>query len=181
MVPSRFRVSLRRWPDKPKQHLNYAHVLLPPVPVQLLLQHWPLPVQLAPAGRLHDPPQQIVRGSPVGLQATQVLPLEPQNASVLPGWQMLPAQQPLEQLVAVHVQVLVVLLHVVPLGQLTQVTPPVPQAVFEVPSWQVLFWQQPLGQLVALHTQLPLEHVVPLGQVTHATPLLPQAALVLPD
>ena len=54
-----------------------------------LLQHWPLPVQVAPEGRLHCPPQQTLR--PV--QVTQVPPPEPQSRFVLPAWQT-PLEQP---------------------------------------------------------------------------------------
>jgi hypothetical protein len=148
--------------------------------VQLLLQHWPLPVQEAPVGRLQLPARCVPAGQQTSglVQVTQVPPPLPQAWAVLPGWQMLPAQQPFGQLVAVHVQV--PFWHWVPVGQLTQVTPPVPQACAVLPGLQVVPSQQPFGQLVALHTQLPLLHVVPEGQLTQAAPPVPQNWLVVP-
>ena len=85
-------------------------------------------------------------------QATQTTPPVPQNWSVLPWRQVLPSQQPLEQLAVVHTHE--PFWHCVPAGQVTQTAPPVPQCSLLL-VWQTPFWQQPFGQLAAVHTHEP--------------------------
>jgi hypothetical protein len=88
---------------------------------QRLLQQLPFPLQGAPLGSLHCPPQQTF--SPV--QVTHVPPPLPQRRFVFPVWQMLFEQQP-EQ--APGPQTQVPFEQPVPVGQVTHVAPPVPQA-----------------------------------------------------
>jgi hypothetical protein len=63
----------------------------------------------------------------------QATPPVPQNWLVSPVRQVLPSQQPVEQLAVVHTQV-PLLLHSSPAGHATQATPLVPQC------WLLLVW-----------------------------------------
>jgi hypothetical protein len=82
----------------------------------------------------------------------------------VPGWQVVPLQQPVEQLVAVQTQA--PFTHAWPAAQATQVAPLVPQlaAVCDAVGTQApLLAQQPPGQLVALQVRhLPLSQNWPL-------------------
>ncbi len=111
----------------------------------------------------------------------------PQALVELPAWQVLPWQQPLEQVLAEQVEgaVHLPLLHDSPLLQATQVLPPVPQAVTSVPALHWPLWQQPVAQLEGvqvtpdLHT--PATQDWPLWQGTQVPPALPQADESLPE
>ena len=70
---------------------------------------------------------------------------------------MLPVQQPLGQLVALHTHV--PLTQAWPVEQLTQVAPPVPQALALVPATQVPALQQPLEHVQLIVPPQPLESV----------------------
>ncbi len=110
-----------------------------------MLQQLPLPLQAAPVGSLHCPPQQTL--PPV--QVAQVPPPDPQSRFVLPAWQTPFWQQPEQLPLAPHTQV--PLWHPVPLGQLAQIAPPVPQNWLVLPVRQVPPSQQPV-QVAGEHT-----------------------------
>ena len=101
--------------------------------VQLLLQQLPFPLQAAPV----TSPQLPTFAVPAAQQTCEpeqvvhVLPVFPQAAVVVPGWQTPFWQQPVGQLVESQTHDL--LTHRVPPGQETQIPPPVPHAVFVVP------------------------------------------------
>jgi hypothetical protein len=89
-------------------------------------------------------------------QTSQVTPLRPQNSSDGGSWQMLPAQQPPVQVLALHTAVQVPWMQSSLAAHGPQVAPPVPQraSVWFANGRQVPVRppsQQPLGQLPAVH------------------------------
>jgi hypothetical protein len=110
-----------------------------------------------------------------GLQELHATPIVPQFIWFSIVTQVLPLQQPVEQLPASQpAQAWLLQVHA------AQLAPPVPQAVLVLPLWQTpLESQQPFGHEVALQTQLPFTHTVP---ATHWV-LLPhlQTPVVLPQ
>lgn len=128
----------------------------------------------------------------VVLQTLQVSPPVPHLLVVVPGSQLLPSQQPVQQLPLKHfppgqVVPLVLLLvthcpwllqtgflHGSEVVHCWQFAPFVPQAAVVLPGRQVLLEQQPAHRPLAMHWQLPLTQLRLLAQ---GLPVLPQTHL----
>lgn len=96
----------------------------------------------------------------------------------VPDWQVpLLSQQPLAQLLGLHVLWHLPLTQICPVIQVTQVPPPLPHTPLLVPDWQVPLASQQPAQLVGpqmthapatqiwlAEQQVPLQHAWPLGQ-----------------
>jgi hypothetical protein len=78
----------------------------------------------------------------------------PHCALVLPGWQLLPEQQPPQE---DDVQAHCPALQTWPTPQDTHETPPVPHSVLALPGWQLLPEQQPPHE-DEVHTHCPALH-----------------------
>ena len=163
---------------------------------QALLTHaWPTP-HAAPLPQRQAPFTHALAVR--ALQATHAAPRVPHDCSDGMA-QVLPLQQPVGQVMALHVEQMR-LTHAPLPAQTAQAAPPVPQAPLAVPGWQTLLAQQPIGQEAALHTHAPLTHACPARQAApfpqrqtpavqrpfsalqaaQAAPPVPQAIAVLP-
>lgn len=123
---------------------------------------------------------------PSGMQLEQAAPAVPHASSSMPAMQVLPLQQPVGQLAAVHVGAAHKRSppHVPPTAvQLTHAWPPEPQDEFCVPTTHVLPLQQPVGHVFTSHvgtTHAPPWHVCPFGQLVHACPPVPHEETWVP-
>jgi hypothetical protein len=136
----------------------------------------PLPVAQTPA--LHTCPD---------AQAVQAAPAFPHFEAVcaVVATQVLPLQQPLGQVVALHGVVHAPALQDWPDVQALHAAPPFPHwaTVWEDCATQVFPLQQPLGQLVPLHgtVQTPAEQTFPAAQAEQVLPALPHWVALCAD
>lgn len=107
------------------------------------------------------------------VQTEHAPPLSPHLAEVGTATQVLPSQQPLPQVVALHGGAQAPFEHGWPEGQITQLAPSVPHAPSALPAWHTLAVSlQPIVQTVT--AQPAIWHDWPAGQVAQGLPVFPQ-------
>ncbi len=113
---------------------------------------------------------------------THAAPPLPHAEAAVPPTHTSPWQQPVGQVVALHVAAHSVPLHAwLPL-HVAHALPPAPHAAPAVPAWHTLPWQHPVGQVVALHAKAhwPAVQAWFVEHAPHAFPPAPHAAVEVP-